>query len=170
MQKKLLDTASLRGALRTVFVLALPSVIACHSSQPTTGVTPNAGGGPSEPGARTANEAVQLFLDAVRAGDLQAMSIAWGTRDGPTRDHIPHDELEKREVILQCYLVHDSYRILGPGSNPQDGEKSFKIEITRGQRIGTTTVSTIQGPHRRWYVQNVVLADIRDFCGGQSSP
>jgi hypothetical protein len=164
MQKKLLYLASRMGVLGAVFVLALPTAIACHSSQPVTSVPPSSERGRNETGARTPTGAVQLFFDAVRAGDLQAMSVAWGTKDGPTRDHIPHDELEKREVILQCYFSHDSYRILGPALDSQDGT-SFKVELTRGPRTRTTTVSTIRGPGKRWYVQNLDIAAVRDFCG-----
>jgi hypothetical protein len=168
MQKKLYYIASRMGVLRAVFVLALPTAIACHSSQPSTSVTPSSERGSNETGARTPSGAVQLFFDAVHAGDLQAMSVTWGTKDGPTRDHIPHDELEKREVILQCYFSHDSYRILGPTLDDQGG-KSFKVELTRGPRTRTTTVSTIEGPGRRWYVQSLDIAAVRDFCGQPSS-
>src|SRR5579883_1210574 len=40
-------------------------------------------------GAPSARGAVERFLAAVRAQDLQAMSVVWGTKNGPSRDALP---------------------------------------------------------------------------------
>lgn len=153
--KKLLGIASRPGALATTFIAVV--ALACHSPQPPGGPVSGATGG------RSATDAIHLFFDAVHSEDLQQMSVVWGTKEGPTRDHIPHDELEKREVILQCYFAHDSYRILGR-SGDIGGGQSFKVELTRGSRTRTTTVSTVEGPGSRWYVQSLDMAAVRDFC------
>jgi len=135
-------------------------VMACHKSPPKTSADA------SNPGASSATNAIKEFFDAVRAGDLQAMSLAWGTKEGPTRDHIPPSELEKREVILQCYFNHDSYRIVGPAPDPSGGH-AYRVELVRSGKKRTTTVSTIEGPSHRWYVQSLDIAAVRDFCGSE---
>ena len=64
-------------------------------------------------GAVAPRMAVDAFLDAVRAEDLQAMGATWGTSAGSARNTIDLTELEKSVIIMQCYLQHDSYRVLG---------------------------------------------------------
>jgi hypothetical protein len=132
--------------------------LACHSAPPNTRV------GDVAPGAPTPSVAVKEFFDAVHAGDLQAMSLVWGTSKGPTRETIPPAELEKREVILQCYFNADSYGI-GDGSNNVDGHRVFNVSLVRGQTVRTTNVTTVRGPGDRWYVEKLDVAAVRDFCG-----
>jgi hypothetical protein len=107
--------------------------------------------------------AVEQFLAAVRAQDLQAMSVVFGTKNGPSRDNMNREELEKRLIIIQCYFNHDKYRILGdlPGEN---GERVFNVELTRGSLTRTPKFYTIQGPQGRWFVDNMEIAAVREFC------
>src|SRR5579871_5474586 len=49
------------------------------------------GGGAKEAGAATPRKAVDDFLAAIHAKDLQAMSMVWGTDHGPARDAINRD-------------------------------------------------------------------------------
>lgn len=108
--------------------------------------------------------AVDAFLDAVRTEDLQAMGAAWGTASGPARNTIERTELEKRVIIMQCYLQHDSYRVLGetPG---EGGRRVVRVELTRGTEKRQPALYTVQGPRGRWYVESVEIAAVRDFCG-----
>lgn len=122
-------------------------------------------GGSQLTGAATPQLAVEQFLNAARAQDLQAMSVVWGTARGPARDRMDRTELEKREVILQCYFTSDRFRVLN--SIPaQDGRQAFRVELTRGGRTRTPTIYTVRGPSGRWYVENLDMAAVRDFCGG----
>ena len=61
-----------------------------------------------------ARPALDAFLGAIRAKDLQALGAIWGDKDGAIRDskRISRDELEKRELLLMCYFSHDSYTVL----------------------------------------------------------
>lgn len=104
------------------------------------------------------------FLAAVHAQDLQAMGAVWGTARGPARDEIPRAELEKREIILQCYFDHDSARLLGTGP-VQNARRAVRAELTRGGKTRITTFYTVAGPGGRWYVENMDIAAVRDFCG-----
>lgn len=114
-------------------------------------------------GGASARSAVEQFLVAVRAQDIQAMSVIFGTKKGPSRDNMNREELEKRLVILQCYFNHDKFRILGeaPGDG---GHRVVEVELTRQGNIRTPSFYAIQGPENRWYVDNMEIAAVRDFC------
>ena len=115
-------------------------------------------------GGPTPQLAVDQFLRAVHARDLQAMSTVFGTKDGPARETMDRTELEKREIILACYFNHDSYRILGEMSG-QSGHREVRVELKKGSLTRQTTFYTIRGPGGRWYVDNMDIAAVRDFCG-----
>jgi hypothetical protein len=115
-------------------------------------------------GAATPQLAVDQFLVAVRNRDLQAMSTVFGTTRGPARETMDRTELEKREIILACYFNNDSYRVLGEQSG-QEGHREIRVEIKRGSQTRQTTFYTIKGPGDRWYVDNMDIASVRDFCG-----
>lgn len=107
---------------------------------------------------------MQRFFAAVHAQDLQAMGAVWGTTAGPARETMDRTELEKREVILQCYFNFDTFRILST-QPAQEGRQVVRVELTRGGKTRTPTVFTVPGPNGRWYVENLDIAAVRDFCG-----
>jgi len=115
-------------------------------------------------GAATPQLAVQQFLRAVNATDLQAMSTIWGTKDGPARETMDRTQLEKREIILAGCFAHDSNRILGevPGSQ---GRREVRVQLNKGNLTRQSTFYTIKGPGGRWYVENMDIAAVRDLCG-----
>lgn len=145
-------------------LVALVGVAACHS-------TPSPGPNSDVAGAATPSAAVRAFFNAVRAGDLQAMSAVWGTRSGPAEATVAHDELEKREVILQCYFNHDALTLLDERAH-MDGRHVFRVELTRGGQRRITSATTVQGPSNRWYVESLDIAAVRDFCSppGRTTP
>jgi hypothetical protein len=114
-------------------------------------------------GGSTPRLAVEQFLTAVRAQDIQAMSVVFGTSRGPSRDNMDRSELEKRLIILQCYFNHDQYRILNenPGENDH---RVFTVELTRNRLTRTPHFYTIRGPGGRWFVDNMEIAAVREFC------
>jgi hypothetical protein len=115
-------------------------------------------------GGATPQLAVEQFLRAVNARDLQAMSTVFGTNKGAARETMDRNELEKREVILACYYNSDTHRILGeqPG---RSGHRDISVELKRGNLTRQSTFYTIKGPGDRWYVDNMDIASVRDFCG-----
>ncbi len=152
---------------KTFLVTAvLLSLVAC-----ATAPVANPGPAPSTNdglGALAPRLAADAFLEAVRTEDLQAIGATWGTSRGPARETIERTELEKRAIILQCYLQHDSYRVIDevPG---EAGRRVVRVEITRGSQKRQPSLYTVQGPRGRWYVENVDLAAVRDFCGLEST-
>lgn len=115
-------------------------------------------------GAVTPRLAVEQFLRGAKATDIQAMSAVFGTKAGPARETMDRTELEKRQVILACFFTHDSYRILSetPGIG---GHRDIRVELKKGKVTRQPTFYTIQGPAQRWYVDNMEIAAVRDFCG-----
>ncbi|HMJ20164.1 MAG TPA: hypothetical protein VK478_17385, partial [Gemmatimonadaceae bacterium] len=79
-------------------------------------------------GAASAQLAVEGFLRAVNAKDLQAMSTVFGTKDGPARATMDRTELEKREIILACYFNNDSNRIIGEDQGI-GGHREVRVEL-----------------------------------------
>lgn len=93
------------------------------------------------------------------------MSVIFGTARGPARDNIKAEELEKRLIILQCYFNHDKFRILR--ETPGDGShRVVTAELTRGSNTRSPAFYTIPGPGGRFYVDNMEIAAVRDFCRG----
>jgi hypothetical protein len=139
-------------------VAGLFFLAACSSATRTAG---NSG---ELTGAPTPQIAVEQFLRAVNAKDLQAMSTVFGTSKGPARETMDRTELEKREIILACYFNHDTSRTLGEGAG-LDGHREVRVEVKKGNLTRQTTFYTVRGPGDRWYVDNMDIAAVRDFCG-----
>lgn len=118
-------------------------------------------------GAVSPQFAVDQFLLAARARDIQAMSKVFGTDKGPARETMDRNELEKREVILACYFNTDSYRILGVTPGRAD-HRDVSVELKKNNLNRVTTFYAIQGPAGRWYVDNMDIAAVRDFCGNNA--
>lgn len=138
--------------------IVLSGSVACATA------TPRATGVDTTPGASTSAGAVARFFAAVHAQDLQAMSLVWGTEKGSARDNMPRNELEKREVILQCYFDSDKFRILSE-SPTSETRHMVRVELERQGRIRTPVVYTVLGPGGRWFVENLDIAAVKDFCG-----
>lgn len=127
------------------------------------GGTPAATSGGHLTGAVSARRAVETFLGAVKAQDLQAMSAVWGTSKGPARDVVDRSQLEKRELIMQCYLNHDSFAIKSDTPTRSDTHV-LTVSLTKGKLTRETSFTAVQGPSDRWYVLDAQLEPVRDLC------
>jgi hypothetical protein len=142
----------------------LMAMIALAGCARTT-TTPAAGSGAlNVPGSATAVAAVEDFMKAVKAQDLQQMGTIWGTEKGPARDLMKRDELEKRLVIIQCLLSHDSWSFAEQGRLEAGRSRNFSIDIRKGNSRARTTFTTVQGPGQRWYLENVDVTPLKEFC------
>ncbi|MDQ3995833.1 MAG: hypothetical protein M3303_02310 [Gemmatimonadota bacterium] len=146
--------------------VALALVAACHSAaaNPPGGVRP--AGAPFSSGtggATSARAAVAAFLTAARNEDLQAMAIVWGTSAGPARATIPREELEKRELIMMCFLRHDRYQLVSDAESTA-GQRRIEAELEQGMLIRTTAFTVVPAADGRWYVQSFDMEAVRDFC------
>jgi hypothetical protein len=151
--RKLIIAVVVLAACQRQVVVGFPS----PTSAPVSG---------GQTGATSATSAVQAFMKAVESQDLQAMSTIWGTRDGSVLEtrSIPREEVERRELIMLCYLKHDRYRVLGDAPAP-DGKRVVATELTRGGLTRSTNFYVVSGPGGRWLVENVDLDPLKDFLG-----
>jgi len=146
--------------------IALVLVAACYSAgaKPTPAVRPaGAPFGNASGGATSARAAVAAFLSAARNEDLQAMALVWGTAAGPARNTIPRDELEKRELIMMCFLRHDRYQLISDAEST-GGQRRIEVELEQGMLIRKSAFMVVPAPDGRWYVQSFDVEALRDFC------
>jgi hypothetical protein len=147
-------------------VALLAALAACHHSAPPAAspaatATPTRSG--STTGARDSQSAVRGFLEAVKNQDLQALSAYWGDREGLARDRYPMAELNRRELIMMCYLKHDRAEILSDAPSP-DGGRTVAVQLTLGNLTASTNFQTVVGPDGRWYVMVADITPLQRFC------
>lgn len=140
---------------RIICFVALCAATACGGAATTSGGQLT--------GAVTPRRAVETFLGAVKAQDLQTMSTVWGTSKGPARDVVDRSQLEKRELIMQCYLSHDRFAILSDTRTKADTHV-LAVSLSKGSITRETNFTTVQGPSDRWYVLDAELEPVRDLC------
>ena len=144
---------------RTVVAGMLVALSACASggAKPVAGVV----------GAVGPRQAAEQFLASIRSEDVQATSIIWGSTKGPARELIKdRSELEKRILVMQCNLNHDSFRIIS--DLPGEGlKRNLKLELRRGPLVAQTAMVATQGPNQRWFIENTDLTPMRGFCSNQ---
>ncbi len=138
---------------------------ACHSSPPGTSSSPVLSG--NQTGAADAVSAVRGFMTAAKQQDLQAMGAIWGGPDGPARDALPRDELEKRELIMMMCLRHDRYDIVGEAPNP-GGNRAIVVNLTFGTISQSSNFEVVRGPADRWFVKSFDLQALQQICSHRS--
>lgn len=114
-------------------------------------------------GATSPERAVDAFISAAKAQDLQALGGIWGSVKGPARATMPRAELEQRELILIRLLCQDESRVTSstPGT---EGRRILKLGMTRAGRTVPVTFTTIRGPEDRWYVEDVEVVKLQELC------
>jgi len=116
-----------------------------------------------DPGAPTPREAVDRFMAAAKTQDLQAMSLVWGTNAGPTIETMGKEERDQREIIMMCYLKHDSYRIMGEAPST-DGDRVIAMEVKFKDLTRSTTFKATKAQSNRWFVRQFDNDALRDIC------
>jgi hypothetical protein len=113
---------------------------------------PSAGPTPQDPAVL-----IERFMAAVNANDLSTLGNLWGTTKGPASGRMPSDELHKRLVIIQSFLVHDRYTILPGTQAATSGEHLVQVQLTRR---GCTPVVpfTLVRYREGWLVSSIDLA------------
>ena len=144
--------------MRRLFALVMPVVLVMAA-----GCRAVIGGG-AEPGAVTSETAVSQFLAGARAQDLQAMSAVWGNAEGPVRDRVERQELERRLLIMVCHLKHDESRI-EPAQMGEAGRTVHRVELKAATKQAATTFTTVRNTKSgRWFVEEFDLAAVRSLC------
>jgi hypothetical protein len=156
--------------LLTLASITLASACATSPSKATsTAPMPAVAPAGNTTGAADPRAAVLAFLDAAKNQDLQALAAVWGSSEGSVRDTgaIPRDEMEKRELIMMCYLTHDSHQILSeaPAAN---SERVIAAQLRRGSLARTANFFAVAGPGGRWYVRAFDMESLTDLCRAKS--
>jgi hypothetical protein len=147
---------------KLITVVSLVLVAACRSTTTTTTTgAPVVNGNLT--GAADPASAIRAFMSAVKDQDIQAMGGIWGTANGPARDQMDRAYREKAELIMVCYLKHDRYDIVGDAPNP-GGVRAYAVNLALGTLTRSTTFQVVQGAGGRWYVQDVDLKPLQEFC------
>jgi hypothetical protein len=156
--------------VRKLLLMGLLLASACKSHTvevPATAPSPTTVSGASAAGAASPRLALDTFLAAVRAQDLQAMSAVWGDKNGPVRDAkvMSREDMEQRELYLIRCLKHDSFRVLGD-QPALDGERQLRVELVRGTVVKSTDFSMARSGDR-WFVRTFALEPVRDLCSAK---
>ena len=147
--------------MRTLLLIGLLFAGACTSRTIEVPAPAPVSAAPIAAGPRPALDA---FLSAIRAQDLQALAIAWGDKNGPVRDTkvFSREEMEQRELILIRCFKHDRFRVLNEAP-AADGERVFQVELVRGTVTRVTDFFTAKAPDR-WYVRSANMEQVKDLC------
>ena len=154
-----MDVRKLIGA----FVL----LAACHRGQTSTSPgqmsapIPGVTSGAADPAG-----ALRAYLGAVKAQDLQAMSLIWGTAQGPARASMEREYLEKAELIIVRCLTHDSFDVIGDAPGIA-GKRVYAVALKRRDLTRTTNFNVVPGPGGRWYVESVDMEPLQQFCNSR---
>ena len=145
--------------MRKLLLIGLLFAGACKSRTveiPATAPSPSASvpASVNAPGAGSPRLAVDAFLKAVRAQDLQALSAIWGNKEGPVRSSktMTREEVEQREIVLIRCFRNESLRVLSE-SPAADSERLLEVELVQGTSRSVSKFFTAKGGDR-WYVRS----------------
>jgi len=131
-------------------------VVASCRGQVGTGTT-RAGG------ASTPREAIERFVGTAKAQDYDGMALVFGSAAGPARATIAKPELEKRQFIMMRCLRHDRIQIGGETATPT-GKRVLSAQLWLKDLTATTDFTVVQGPNERWYVEQMEMDPLQQFC------
>ena len=136
--------------LKRIALLA-PLLVACGGGKPIT--TPI----PSDP-----NQAITLFLTAVKSKDIKGMGDVWGNEQNLEINLVTPDQFRLRVYPLQIYLSNKGFRIL-EGPTPVNGSPSrrtYKVELQRTGCTFTVTLTVVQMKRGGWLFYGTDLTDV----------
>jgi hypothetical protein len=151
-------------------IIGLALAAGCHSaaSMPAaTATEPVVRSSGSQTGAATARGAITEFMAAIKDQDLQALGAIWGDKDGPARDRFSQDDLQKRELIMFCYLKHDSFAVLGDAPS-LNANRTYAVQVKSGPITHTAQMVVTRTSNGRYYVQSVPNIQVfEDVCAAK---
>jgi hypothetical protein len=115
-------------------------------------------------GAATPKAALEQFLAAAKAQDVQAFARIWGSVEGPIIATRAREEVEQRAVILFCYLQHDSHTITRELA-ASGGERIVTAELKYKTVTRSADFTTTRGkPNNQWYVSQFNPEGLTEIC------
>ncbi len=107
--------------------------------------------------ATTASAAVQTFMRAVSDSNLATMAALWGTAKGSAARTKQPPDYERRVAVMQSYLVHDDWRILGDSPDGSAARHAVQVQLRRQACTWTVPFSVIQLGDGSWLVNQIDL-------------
>jgi hypothetical protein len=105
----------------------------------------------------TAAGAVESFLQAAADSNVDRMAALWGTARGPAATtHMPSD-YERRIVIMQHYLRHETARIVSDVPETTDNRHNIQVELRRQLCTWVVPFVAIKSTDGAWIVNQVDL-------------
>lgn len=116
-------------------------------------------------GATSPRGALDLFLAAAKAQDLQALSSVWGDENGAARERNPRREFEQSQLVLLC-LVHNDQAKVADLRQGENGRFVTTVDMVQGQAKATVQYTLAKTPAGRWFVQSVDTKTLQNsgFC------
>jgi hypothetical protein len=117
------------------------------------------GGQRQTPVPATMSDAVNQFLDAVKANDIPRMGQLWGSTRGPASEWMSDSVLHMRMTVVQRYLTARGYRIVeGPLAVPGRTDRRMnQVELQRQQSAHVQPLEIVQTRRGGWLVSDVHL-------------
>lgn len=139
-------------AVRSLLMGALLvlGLAACAGRMP-----PPAGG----PGAVSAVEAAERFMQLARESRYLEMGWIFGTSEGAIIQKYPASEVERRMYGIAEILKNDIL-VVGTGTpvpGRTGGAELFRMQLRRGNLRYEVPLTAVRGPGQRWFVEQVAV-------------
>jgi hypothetical protein len=154
--------------VKKLAIVLLLVVSACRrqagvTSAPTTPREPKPSANAADGGAN-GRDALQKFLAAAKAQDIQAMSAIWGTKEGSARaTGMSADQMEPRLIYMAKCVRHDSYTIRNETAII-GGERQFNVELKYRGAVASDDFVTTPGPAGRWFLVRFDAPKLNSIC------
>ena len=142
-------------ALLLCACLAIPAPGCVSKTEPVSTVR--------SPGASVAPAlAVERFLNAANARDLDTMARLFGTKDGSILKRDPRAEVEQRMYALASVLRHDNYSLEGEGPVPGRLGEAVRLIIRMhiNERVVDVPFIVVQTKKDGWLVEQIDIEKI----------
>ena len=129
------------------------TVAACNRQAPS----------PSDPSI-----VITRFMEAVAAEDYEVMGQLWGSNDGPAVEWMDREELRKRLVVIQGFLLHTDYEVLpSPPQVSSGGRLILQVRVVTPNKCGPVVPFTVLPYHNDWLLEAIDLNAVRPtmVCG-----
>ena len=107
--------------------------------------------------ANTAAAAVENFLQAAADSNVDRMAALWGTARGPAATtHVPSD-YERRIIVMQHYLRHETARIVSDVPETSADRHAIQVELRRQLCTWVVPFVALKSAGGTWLVNQVDL-------------
>lgn len=130
------------------------------------------GRGTPAAGATSPSVAIDRFIAAANAQDVQALLGAWGDEQGARLDRssspAERTQDERSAIILICHLRNSTYKI--GDSTPVAGDRTvFDVAMSQGTAHATVRFTVASTPAHRFFVADFDLVTMQHagFCSNK---